>query len=273
MSLSSCCTTGFRWEGTPKGKETTLGDNKAYVTGSNKDAAVLIVHDVWGWTLNNARILADHYAEEADVTVYLPDFFGGEVVDLDALGPPKEGAKPFDLGAFIGRNSKDIRKPEIFAAATKLKKELGYKKVGAIGFCYGGWAVFQLAAKGKLSQWSLRTMYQVTALLTDLVSDKGNDLVDCISTAHPSLLEKPEIDAVNKPFQLIIPETDPQFTKELADHYFQVLPSLKLDSDYRYFPGLVHGFATRGDTSDPVQKEGLERAKDAAVSWFKQYLH
>ncbi|KAI1618959.1 dienelactone hydrolase [Exophiala viscosa] len=248
MSLSSCCTTGFRWEGTPKGKETTLGDNKAYVTGSNKDAAVLIVHDVWGWTLNNARILADHYAEEADVTVYLPDFFGGEVVDLDALGPPKEGAKPFDLGAFIGRNSKDIRKPEIFAAATKLKKELGYKKVGAIGFCYGGWAVFQLAAK-------------------------GNDLVDCISTAHPSLLEKPEIDAVNKPFQLIIPETDPQFTKELADHYFQVLPSLKLDSDYRYFPGLVHGFATRGDTSDPVQKEGLERAKDAAVSWFKQYLH
>ena len=102
---------------------------------------------------------------------------------------------------------------------------------------------------------------------------EGNDLVDCISTAHPSLLEKSEIDAVGKPFQLIIPETDPQFTKELADHYFQVLPSLKLDSDYRYFPGLVHGFATRGDTSDPAQKLGLERAKDAAVSWFKQYLH
>lgn len=51
----------------------------------------------------------------------------------------------------MGRNSKDKRQPEIFAAATKLKKELGYKKVGAIGFCYGGWGVFRLAAKGKLS--------------------------------------------------------------------------------------------------------------------------
>lgn len=73
IPVSSCCTTGFRWEGTPKGHETKLGDNQAYVTGSNKDAAVLIIHDIFVWTLNNARLLADHYAEEADVTVYLPD--------------------------------------------------------------------------------------------------------------------------------------------------------------------------------------------------------
>ena len=65
--------TGFRWDGTPKGKETTLGASKTYVSGTNKDAAVLIIHDVFGWTLNNTRLLADHYAEEADVTVYLPD--------------------------------------------------------------------------------------------------------------------------------------------------------------------------------------------------------
>ncbi|KAK4937628.1 hypothetical protein LTR10_021774 [Elasticomyces elasticus] len=248
MSQSNCCVTGFRWEGTPKGKETTLGDNKAYVTGTNKDAAVLIIHDIFGWTLNNARMLADHYAEEADVTVYLPDFFDGEVVSPSALGPPKEGAKPFDIPAFMGRHSKEIRGPEIFAAATKLKKELGFKKVGAIGFCYGGWGCFQLAAK-------------------------GNELVDCISMAHPSGLEKSEIDAVNRPVQIIVPETDPIFTKDLQEHCLQTLPSLKIDFDWRYFPGLAHGFATRGDPNNTVQKEGLERAKDAAVSWFKQYLH
>lgn len=28
-----------------------------------------------GWTLNNARLLADHYAKEADATVYLPDLY------------------------------------------------------------------------------------------------------------------------------------------------------------------------------------------------------
>lgn len=35
--------------------------------------AILIVHDIFGWTLPNARLLADHYAKEADATVYLPD--------------------------------------------------------------------------------------------------------------------------------------------------------------------------------------------------------
>ena len=71
--MSECCKTGFRWEGNPVGMESKLASHDTYVTGSNKDAAVLIVHDLFGWTFPNARILADHYAEEADVTVYLPD--------------------------------------------------------------------------------------------------------------------------------------------------------------------------------------------------------
>lgn len=50
--------------------------------------------------------------------------------------------------AFIGRHSKDIRFPEIETCAKSLKQEHGFKKLGAIGFCYGGWAVFQLGAKG-----------------------------------------------------------------------------------------------------------------------------
>lgn len=29
----------------------------------------------------------------------------------------------------------------------------------------------------------------------------------------------------------------------------------------------------RGDKSDPKQKNGLERAKNAAAGWFAQYLH
>jgi dienelactone hydrolase len=79
-------------------------------------------------------------------------------------------------------NSKDIRQPEIFAFAKVL--ESGYKKVSAIGNCYSGWACFQLVAK-------------------------GNNLVDCISIAHPSLAEKSEIDALAVPTQMLAPEIDP----------------------------------------------------------------
>jgi len=245
--MSECCKTGFKWDGKPVGKESKLANNDAYVTGSNKDAAVLIVHDVFGWTHSNTRILADHYAKEADVTVYLPDFFGGEVVSPDMLEDP-EKAKTFDIMAFIGRHSKEIREPEIFACAKALKQELGFKKVGAVGFCYGGWAVFRLAAK-------------------------GNDLVDCVSTAHPSMVDKSEIDGISVPVQLCIPETDPMFSSELKEYSAKVLPTLNVEYDYQYFPGLVHGFATRGDMNDAKQRKGLERAKNAAVYWFQQHLH
>ena len=60
--------------------------------------------------------------------------FGGEVIDAETLEDP-EKRKNFDLMAFIGRNNKDIRWPEIKNTAQTLRKQ--YKKVGAIGFCYG----------------------------------------------------------------------------------------------------------------------------------------
>lgn len=71
--MSECCKSGFKWEAKPTGKEVKLAGLDAYVAGDNKDAAILIVHDVFGWTLPNVRVLADHYAKEANATVYIPD--------------------------------------------------------------------------------------------------------------------------------------------------------------------------------------------------------
>ena len=77
--------------------------------------------------------------------------FGGEIVIPETM-ENSDPEKPFDLGAFLGRNSKEIRGPEIFACAKALKQELTFQKVGIIGFCYGGWAVFRLGAKRKLTR-------------------------------------------------------------------------------------------------------------------------
>lgn len=71
--MSDCCTKGFKWDGEAKGREMTLSDNAAYVTGSNSEVAILVIHDLFGWTFPNIRLLADAYAEEADATVYVPD--------------------------------------------------------------------------------------------------------------------------------------------------------------------------------------------------------
>jgi dienelactone hydrolase len=163
----------------------------------------------------------------------------------EALADPAK-MQLLDLPGFLGRNSKEIRSPELFACAQALKAK--YTRVGAIGYCWGGWACFRLAAK-------------------------GNNLLDCVSVAHPSLLEKSEIDALGVPTQICAPETDNQLTPELKEYCNKVIPGLGLPYQYDYYPGLVHGFAAKGDPNNPLQKEGLERAKNSAVAWFNQFLH
>lgn len=73
MSTCEDCKKGFKWDGKPGGKEETLGNTKSYVTGSSKSAAIILIHDIFGWTFPNLRLLADQFAEEANATVYVPD--------------------------------------------------------------------------------------------------------------------------------------------------------------------------------------------------------
>jgi hypothetical protein len=68
-----CCQPGSRLGGDPVGFEAKLAGNKSYIVGNSKSAAILIVHDVFGWKLRNSRLIADFYAKEANATVYLPD--------------------------------------------------------------------------------------------------------------------------------------------------------------------------------------------------------
>ncbi|KAL8814459.1 MAG: hypothetical protein Q9191_008549 [Dirinaria sp. TL-2023a] len=164
------------------------------------------------------------------------------------LFDPERRAK-FDTRKFVAeKNSKAIRFPEISSCARSLKEEHGFKKVGAVGFCYGGWAVFQLGAK-------------------------DNALVDAISTAHPSLLTNEEVDAISVPVQILAPEHDPMLTPELKAYCNNTIPSLNVPYDYQYFPGLTHGFAARADEKDEKAKKGLERAKNCVSSWFGHWLH
>ena len=94
-----------------------------------------------------------------------------------------------------------------------------------------------------------------------------------MSTAHPSLLEKSEIENLGVPTQILAPENDPMFSPELKEFANTKIPTLGIDYSYEYFPGITHGFAVKGDPNDAAQKEGLERAKRSAVHWFSQYLH
>lgn len=135
----------------------------------------------------------------------------------------------------------------MYACARALRSQ--YKKVGAVGFCFGGWAVFDLGAR------------------------ENGGLVDCISTGHPSWLTKGDIDNVGVPVQILAPEHDPVYTQELKDYSNAVIPTLGVPYQYQYFPGVAHAFATRGNLDDESERRAQKIAKDAVVYWFRQFLH
>ena len=245
MSVAPCCLKGFKWEGTPVGHIAKLASNDVYVTGDNPDKAVLLIQDLFGWTFANARLLADHYAKEADTTVYVPDFFGGEVLPLKHV--LKADFQNIDLPGFLKRNSRDIREPEIFDCARALRVK--YKKVGAVGFCYGGWAVFRLGAK-----------------------EHQPSLVDCIIAGQPSQLTKDDIDEVAVPVQILAPEIDAMFTAELKTYSFEMIQKLGVPFNYQHYPGVEHSCLTRGDAEIKGEREAMARGKDDAVSWLRQFL-
>lgn len=250
--VPSCCLSSFKWDGTPTGTETTLPDlpNSVYVTGTDSSAAVLLIHDLFGWTFPNLRLLADHFASEIGATVYLPDFFGGEVLSRDAI--IAERWHELDLPGFMSRSGRDAREGEILAFARALRKKHG--KVGAVGYCYGGWAVHRLGAKEFVD------------------AETGKGLVDCVTSGHPSLLTKKDIDEVAVPVQVQAAEFDMQFTAEMKSHEFLTLQKNGVPFDYQHFPGVVHGALVRGDESQKGEREAMVRAKNATVAWHRYWL-
>ena len=174
--------------------------------------------------------------------------YGGEVLDAKTIMSGNWSS--LNMPAFRERNSKENRRGEIFSAARELRTS--FTRVGSIGFCFGGWAVFELGAAE--------------------FNGAGTKLVDCVATAHPSWVTKEEIDALGVPIQIQAPETDPMFRPDLKEYANQVIPTLGVPYEYLYFPGTAHGFATRGDTMDVLSKQAMERSMSAAVYWFKFWL-
>ncbi|TLD29146.1 hypothetical protein PspLS_04001 [Pyricularia sp. CBS 133598] len=247
-TLSKCCVTGFAWEGTPTGKVETLGKNETYVTGTNPEIGLLLIHDIFGWDFNNTRLLADHVANEVGATVYVPDFFHGTAPDKDLLLAGK--LDKIDFPKFLGTNGREQREGEIFEFARALRAERGHSRVGAFGYCYGGWAAFRLAAK----------------------EHAGAPLVDCISMGHPSMVTEKDVDECAVPVQILAPEHDHIFSPELKAYSVRKLMENNIAFHYQHFPNVEHACFIRGDANKKNEREAQQAGKDAVVYWFKQHL-
>jgi len=106
----------------------------------DKRPGILVVHEWWGhndYTRRRARMLAE---------------LGYVALAVDMYGEGKQAAHPDDAGKFSGeiRKNMDLGRQR-FRAARKVLEEQTFTdpgRIGAIGYCFGGSVVLQMARDG-----------------------------------------------------------------------------------------------------------------------------
>ncbi|KAK4054045.1 hypothetical protein OIO90_003690 [Microbotryomycetes sp. JL221] len=242
MSLGTCCISGFKHEGTPRGNKTTLGGTPVYQAipkgDYDKTKALLFLPDVFGNELNNGLLLADSFADEG-FAAYSIDYLNGDAVPENGLNDPN-----FDLGKWIGKHGADVTRPHI-DNVTKALKEQGVTTFAASGYCFGG------------------------RYVADLIYD---DQIKTGIMNHPSLLKFPEdaekIKQHNVPVLWNTCENDFMMgpdQQKTADEVF------KGDKNYtrKYWEGMSHGWTIRGDVSDAKVKKAMDESFEATIKHLK----
>jgi dienelactone hydrolase len=133
---------GLQTTYTPKGRTDTLtaisavgnADLPVYLIGEGKLNAIVVAYDIYGFsTLTRTKQVCDKLAE-AGYFVIMPDFFRGTYSG-------QEGAK-FDVSIFTWDKINDDLTKKVYPYI----EGKGITRYTMVGFCWGGWVVWQACA-------------------------------------------------------------------------------------------------------------------------------
>ncbi|KAJ4473125.1 alpha beta-hydrolase [Lentinula aciculospora] len=250
MSLCEHCVKGVTHEGEPKGKWEEINGVKSYVATPlaeyPKDKVLLYITDIFGPQFINNRLLADDFAANGIKTI-IPDIFHGDAAPVDALKP----GSTWNLLEWLKAHGADSARPPIDKIIESLKKE-GVTTFGVVGYCFGARFAFDLAIEG---------------------------IPKVVAIAHPSLVNVDEdlqtyFTKSTAPLLINSCTIDPKFPLEAQVKADEIFVDGNFTPGYKreHFEGCTHGFAVRGDISDPKVKAGKEGAFKATVGWLAKYM-
>ncbi|CAD6569919.1 MAG: hypothetical protein CYPHOPRED_003653 [Cyphobasidiales sp. Tagirdzhanova-0007] len=174
----------------------------------------------------------------------MPEYLQNNPVPQDAMI-----GVDYDLKKWLGEHPPSTVRPALDVTIAHLRSE-GVTDIAAVGYCFGGRYVFHLAFEHAIKVGAV---------------------------AHPSIVDVPKdlekLKASGVPIFFATNEIDPQFPPDSQAQADKILGSLGEEKYLRkYWAGMIHGFAVRGDMSDAKQKKGKEEALEAAVDWIASKL-
>jgi len=169
----------------------------------------------------------------------------------------------YHLIPFLIACRQSVSKPLVFDFFKALRSdpETSDMKIGAAGFCWGGQFVFLLA-------------HDTPSSRVGSESGQLRSLIDVGFTAHPSGLSMPrDVENLVRPVSVAVGDVDMMWKIDSIKQAQKILEE-KTAGDYEVvvYPGAKHGFAIRGDPSDPKQKVMGDQAEEQALKWFGKWL-
>ncbi|KAK9244460.1 Alpha/Beta hydrolase protein [Lipomyces tetrasporus] len=262
------CISGTIHKGQPLGTDTEkLFGQSVYIAPvpEHPKGTIVYITDIFGWTLPNARLLADAYAKEGGFKVLVPDFFPFQpipVSSIDAFAPVNEASAPSFLSGlsqkltafpgliwFLYRTRPSVSVKLMAKFLEDLKASEPDTPIFTVGFCWGG-------------RYSL-------IMGTDKVK-KGT--VSAVAAMHPSLMSIPsDIQNTIVPVSVGAGTNDDltsvAFMKKLEGLYCEQ----GVELDIKTYEDMIHGFAVRGNTEKEDVAKAMEDAKKQVLEWFTKH--
>ena len=266
-----CCLSGsVDTDAVQLGTERTLGGVDVYWApqpATKSCVAMIVVTDVFGWKLPNARLLADSVSNKLGVTAIVPDIFRGGACNPEcmqhifALTDPKMGASfGQKCGSFCSLlyNFVPFLLQQSHAAGAAVIKQViaalqaqdpTITQIVLAGYCWGGHIAIKLSQD--------ETIKGLTA----------------IYAAHAGGLKIPQdYQLIRRPACIVIAGLDFEVKAAAQEQIKDTMEAVKdrVISQVHVVADVHHGFAMRGSNTDPVVREKRLEAEQFLADWIRQ---
>lgn len=195
--------------------------------------------DVFGHRFANAQLLADEYTRKGYFVV-IPDILNGDACPEPGAAPPGFSLQEH----WMPKHTPEVTYPIVEKALAGIIAKYSPKYIVATGFCFG-------------AKYAIRLL--------------GDKKVHVAGVFHPSFVTIDEIKAIKGPLFIGGAEIDQVYTEELRAKTEAALKEIKATYFTTLFSGVSHGFAVRGDLSDPNNKWAKEQAFKNCLAFFERF--
>ena len=201
------------------------------------------------------------YEEEKDPSII-------EQIKLRAA----ETAKSFLIDMWLARQTPEKVLPILHKVIEAAKDEFADAVANgggiySVGYCFGGRMTLLLAGEKAESTtgWAQQPKDEEAGVV------KRGPYIKAGAIAHATLVSKEDFEGTKSPLAFICVENDQLFAEDVKEHGEKHLKEANVESEFKVYSGVPHGFGIVGEYEDPKIKAAQAEAFDQMLAWLQTH--